>query len=169
MKRITLEEATALSPFEQRMYQVVPYNLRGIQQGIQGGHAKDEYAEAHDQDPEFKRWRRYDKTYIVLDGGTFNSRTGGGMERILARLVEIGVKHEAFYEPDANDGLTGIAFLADERVFDRTNYPWKEPFAYDKIDEDEIAEEFQAFLRSIGGPSQYELRKLIFSLQLAKG
>ena len=153
---------------EQRMYQIVPYNLRGIQQGIQGGHAKDEYAEDFDDDYLFKRWRRFDKTYIILEGGTFNTRLGGGMEDKLQQLRDLGVKCFPFYEVDANDGLTGIAFLAPKRAFDRENYPVDTRRKSYESEVDctlRVDQEIEA----MGGQELFNLRNFIYSMPLAKG
>jgi hypothetical protein len=67
-----------------RMYGMVPYQLSGIQAGIQFGHATVEYGnEFQTLGKEYidagvidgyDQWRHFDKTFIVLNGGTFNKR-----------------------------------------------------------------------------------------------
>jgi len=122
---------------EYRMYGLVPYNLSGIQKGIQFGHAKDEYTEmvrdnTHFSDNiKYDKWASKDKTYIILNGGTTNenkeSKFYGSMQQHRDLLVENGITISEFREPDLNDTLTGVAFLVDERVFDRELYPNFEP------------------------------------------
>lgn len=46
--------------------------------------------------------------------------TMGGMQNIAYRLSEIGIKFSIFQEPDLNHAVTGIAFLASNKVFDNT-------------------------------------------------
>lgn len=154
----------------QRMYMIVPYQLKGIQSGIQGGHAKDEYAELYDDNPLFRRWRRFDRTYIVLDGGTFSKRLFGGMEQCLLRLHELGITCTPFYEEDANDGLTGIAFLAPERVWDRDKYPVDlRPKQGERKGDAAYEARIAAEVEAMGGDWSYDFRQFIFSLPLAKG
>jgi hypothetical protein len=138
------------SSLELRMYGLVPYQLTGIQQGIQYGHSKDQYA-AHviehvmnwhigiDSRKEYYPdatsdesivnnyldWLSKWKTYIVLNGGTTNSNPNslGTLNKHLQTLKDNGVFCSEFYEPDLGDQLTGVDFLVDERVFLRDKYP----------------------------------------------
>ena len=72
-----------VAPFlEMRMYFLVMYNLSDIQKGIQAGHALVEYVSAHGSDkPDFILFSSFDKTFIVLNGGTSNegARSVDGM------------------------------------------------------------------------------------------
>ncbi len=129
-----------------RMYGFVPYNLSPIQQGIQFGHAVQEYnnqvietlvekmrgliLEPRDQKllVEFENWSNRDKTFIILNGGTTNSRRFDGnyigtLNQLVETVKENEINHATFFEPDLGDQLTAIVFLVDDRVFDRENWP----------------------------------------------
>lgn len=114
-----------------RMYGFVPYNLSPIQQGIQFGHAVQEYnnmmiiSNNLDDRRAFDLWRLNDKTFIILNGGTTNSNPGsfGTLNKYLAELSSIYIPIAAFTEPDLGDQLTAFVFLVDDRVFDREAWP----------------------------------------------
>lgn len=120
---------------EYRMYGLVPYNISGIQAGIQYGHAIQEYNNIFldgklTTDLEliaFNKWRKEDKTFIICNGGTtnedFNGQWYGNMQQQRDRLGETGILFSEFHEPDLNNALSGFVFLVDERVFDRETYP----------------------------------------------
>ena len=55
---------------EFRMYGLVNYQLTGIQGGIQFGHAVVEYGLEYFDTDEYQQWARYNKTFIILNGGT---------------------------------------------------------------------------------------------------
>jgi hypothetical protein len=114
-----------------RMYGLVPYNISPIQQGIQYGHALQEYnnnfidwtdltesPEYAKLEREFGLWRNYDKTFIILNGGT--SMT---MEQHVETLKENGIHIGVFKEPDLNMMITGIVFLVPENVYKRDEWP----------------------------------------------
>lgn len=119
----------------QRMYHLVLYNISPIQQGIQSYHAGIEYALIYWKTKEFQRWAKKDKTVIVLNGGTSNKEgksvydetfeitNFGSMEKHLHTLGTNDILCTPFYEPDLNNATTAIAFLADERVWDKEKYP----------------------------------------------
>lgn len=120
---------------ELRMYTLVPYNLLGIQMGIQHEHSVVDYVNKHilstsDSDERFKLWATKWKTSILLNGGTSNEGHWvdhghgkvwyvGSMQQHLEKIRETGIKHSTFYEPDLNSMLTGISFILDERVFNK--------------------------------------------------
>jgi len=116
---------------EYRMYGMVPYNLSDIQKGIQFGHAVVEYANEHSKTNAYKKWSRYDKTFIILNGGTTNNKIlsdglpSGTLNqhelKLLGAVSEMPVAR--FCEPDLGDQLTAICFLVDERVWNREKYP----------------------------------------------
>jgi hypothetical protein len=127
---------------ELRMYSLVPYNLLGIQMGIQHEHSVVQnfvenmikpIQDVGVMDPKLVRWATEWKTSILLNGGTSNEghkvRHGfkdvwyvGTMQQNLAKLVEADIDVSAFYEPDLNSMLTGVSFIVDERVFNRKLY-----------------------------------------------
>lgn len=123
---------------EFRMFGLVPYNLSGIQAGIQYGHAVQEYnnmmmflnrtgPEGNDSHTAFDKWRLKDKTFIICNGGTTNENPEdkfyGTLQQMRDKLVENDIIFAEFREPDLNNTLTAVVFLVDERVFDRVNYP----------------------------------------------
>jgi hypothetical protein len=125
---------------ELRMYGLVPYNLSGIQQGIQFGHAVQEYnnmmeyGESLSARIQFDKWRKEDKTFIILNGGTTNDNPErfGSLNKHMVTLKDMEIKFATFREPDLGDQLTAIVFLVDEYVFNREKYPDpRDPFNQD--------------------------------------
>ena len=129
-----------MEKLELRMYGLVPYNISPIQQGIQFGHAKDEYTlamfeildekEKYDSESlklvsQYRDWLKNWKTYIILNGGTtnLNSERPGTLNQHLQTLKDKKVFCTAFHEPDLGDQLTSVVFIVDERVFNREKYP----------------------------------------------
>ena len=125
----------------QRMYHLVLYSLSPIQKGIQAYHAGIEYSLRYKDTEEYKRWSSFDKTVIILDGGSSN-RIGyseydidefqnvdklGTMEGYGDELQLNNISIGYFYEPDLNNATTSIAFLVNETVWDKEKYPNPEP------------------------------------------
>ena len=113
-----------------RMYGLVPYNLSPIQQGIQFGHAVVEYGLEFFGTPEYQKWAKEDKTFIILNGGTTNTRFDtdghdhiGSLNNHRQLLSDEGVQFRSFFEPDLGDQLTAVVFLVDDRVFDKVAWP----------------------------------------------
>lgn len=119
----------------QRMYHLVLYSLSPIQKGIQAYHAGVEYMLKYGDTEEYKQWSEIDKTVIILDGGTSNkegrsaydniavSSNFGTMEKHHQTLHENKIPFACFFEPDLNNSTTAIAFLVDEKVWDKEKYP----------------------------------------------
>jgi hypothetical protein len=118
---------------EWRMYFFVPYNLSPIQQAIQAGHAALEYAHEFGTTKEYINFIEYNKTWIILNGGTTNKgyettpdgklQLIGSLDRIHYDLCMMKINCHNFSEPDLNNALTAVCFLADERVFNYKDYP----------------------------------------------
>jgi hypothetical protein len=114
---------------ELRMYFFTNYQLTGIQKGIQCGHAAIEYARKYGHVKLFKEFIKKWKTWIILDGGTTNSKRDldgivfGTLDQIGDTLLENDIRFAYFQEPDLNDALTAICFIADERVFNKEDFP----------------------------------------------
>lgn len=111
-----------------RMYGLVPYNLSPIQQGIQFGHAVVEYSLEWSGTSPYKKWSSHDKTFIILNGGTTNSRRFNGeyvgtINQHAKAINDRGIINATFSEPDLNDALTAIVFIVDDRVFDHETWP----------------------------------------------
>lgn len=114
---------------ELRMYFFVPYNLSPIQQAIQAGHSALEYADRYGRAEQYLRFVRNWKTWVILNGGTTNTHRDlkgivrGTLDQIGDALLEHEINFAYFQEPDLNDALTAVCFLADERVFNKEDYP----------------------------------------------
>ena len=132
------------------MYFFVPYNISPIQQAIQAGHAVEQYAHNHGDQPEYIDYVENWKTWIILNGGTTNKTrdldgVSQGTLNQIADQLSLGdgiagpTKMAYFEEPDLNDALTAVCFLASERVFNYEEYPdfhdWIQ--TQDIVDEDE--------------------------------
>ena len=117
---------------EKRMYFFVPYNISPIQQGIQAGHAALKYAHEFGDTPMFEDFVVNWQTWMILNGGTTNSRLVekegeppffGSLNNIHAELSQNNIPYSTFREPDLQDALTAVCFIADERVFNYEDYP----------------------------------------------
>ena len=119
---------------EKRMYFFVPYNISPIQQAIQAGHAALEYAVQYGDTELFKDFANVWKTWIILNGGTTNSKRDddlvsvGSLNQLADQLslgdgISSGIDHAYFCEPDLEDALTAVCFICDERVFNYKGYP----------------------------------------------
>ena len=152
-----------------RMYFFVPYNLSPIQQGIQAGHAALEYAAKYGNDKVFKDFVFWDKTWIILNGGTSNdSHLGspkGSMEEIYESLRNNLIPCANFYEPDINNAMTAICFLADERVWDWENFPNFDDYVTSLHIESRVI--YETWLELVGGEQNAFLKTLIQNKRLA--
>lgn len=118
------------------MYFFVPYNISPIQQAIQAGHAALEYAWKFPVTSAYIDFMKNDKTWIILNGGTTNDSLikesddgfavvwtpAGTLNRIEFDLDLNKIPYSKFQEPDLNNALTAVCFLADERVWDYETY-----------------------------------------------
>lgn len=180
-------------PLELRMYFFVPYQLTGIQQGIQAGHAALEYANKFSDTELFKRFMLH-KTWIILNGGTTNnSLNAPGTINETSRLIddynnnnEYKINFSLFSEPDLNFALTSICFICDERVFNYEDYPEFMDFLlnvgalgrfkddikiFKKLTQEERIEKYplhyEAWVESLGGKKNVFLRELLKDKKLA--
>jgi hypothetical protein len=119
-----------------RMYGLVPYNISPIQQGIQFGHALQEYnnyfidniIKNSEEKIAFDNWRLYGKTFIILNGGTTNNRIiegqcFGSLNRTKEELDKANILNATFKEPDLGFQLTAIVFLVPKQVYNKKEYP----------------------------------------------
>ena len=124
----------------QRMYGFVIYQLNGRQAGIQLAHAITEYGrlvanyvlKTGYEEINYNSWADTDKTIIMLDGGTTNEGIKsvyrmppaiGTMQVHMGVLQDFKITFTKFTEPDLNNAVTAIAFLVDERIWDKEKYP----------------------------------------------
>lgn len=143
-----------IEKLEYRMYGLTPYQLTGIQIGIQYGHAVVEYGDKYSQTEEYKLWSKNYKTFIILNGGTTNTNVEslGTMNQHLQTLIDNKILCDTFYEPDLGDQLTAVVFIVDERVFNKEK--WTE---YDGLWYDEDGKVFTSG-RWDRKPNEYEYR-----------
>lgn len=169
---------------EKRMYFLVLSSLCGISKGIMCGHAALEYAYRYGNDPDYIDFIENWKTWIILNGGTSNSKYDYGVESPrgsldmdrLKLLEQKGkIKFSVFHEPDLNDALTAICLIVDERVFNRKDYPDFEDWAIDKIDSSfiknetprlEMGELYKVYEKTIGSDILF-LKDLLNTKRLA--
>ena len=168
---------------EKRMYMLVPYNISPIQQAIQAGHAALEYAHEFAHDAEYVDFIENWKTWIILNGGTTNKNWDennvkiGTLDQCLEELRDkININYSTFSEPDLNDALTAICLVADERVFNREDYPNFEDWLGSRavyithtwdtvlVNEEALRKEYSEFL---GGDDIVFLRDLLNTKKLA--
>jgi hypothetical protein len=123
-------ESPRISDLKQRMYHLTMYNISEIQKGIQSYHAGIEYSLKFRETYEYKRWAWYDKVVIILNGGTSHNiinltfeEPRGTMEDHVQALKDNNILHAVFNEYDLNNATSAIAFLCDEKVWDKETYP----------------------------------------------
>ena len=171
-----------------RMFGLVPYNISPIQQGIQFGHALQEYnnvlgetyggrpSPSYDEIGEnFNTWRLRDKTFIILNGGT--SMT---MEQHVETLKDAGIHVGVFREPDLNNMVTGIVFLVSENVYKRDEWPdfksWmikRNPTVHQLKTlslielKNEFEESYQEWVTMVGGEKNAFLKEFTSQFEMA--
>lgn len=169
---------------EYRMYFFVPYNISPIQQSIQAGHCVEEYSDQYFNTVLYRKYRK-DKTWIILNGGTTNSKRDldgislGSLNQIGDSLLEKEIPFAYFEEPDLNDALTAVCFIADERVWNYDDYPNLNEYVFDSLmfpnpelrvklammTEDKIKigyyDTYIEWVESMGGEKNIFLRELI--------
>ena len=183
-----------------RMYGLVPYNISPIQQGIQFGHAVQEYNNLiHDyqnndlklSDVEnFDSWRLFGKTFIVLNGGTTNSRIiedapFGSLNQHANTLKDLGVVTAEFYEPDLGEQLTAIVFLVPKQVYNKKEFLNFTDYTIENLDDLSLALEvnesyemcdfenknlkeiYEEWTEYMGGKKNVELRYFLSNFQFA--
>lgn len=157
-----------LENLEKRMYFFVPYQLTGIQKGIQSGHSALRFALKFGRyNPDHLIWDFIEnhQTWIVLNGGTtnngldFDGFSKGTLNKIADQLLENDIEFSYFNEPDLQDALTAVCFICDERVFDKVKYP-------ELI---ESQNHYNGWVESIGGEKNVFLRKLLEGKDKANG
>lgn len=162
---------------ELRMYGLVPYNLSEIQKAIQFGHAVVEYGQAIKGIPllesVYNDWANNHKTFIILNGGTTNIKLSrlGTLNQHYLDLDLQGIPFASFHEPDLGDQLTALAFIVDERVFNKKLYPDFEMPNTELLSEQEkiaiYADGYLEWVKSIGGDKNLFLRKFLKDFRLA--
>lgn len=113
-----------------RMYSMVLRQLTPMQKGIQSLHAVVDYSEmikkdgfTTEQKNAYSAWANRDKTMIVLDAGTSQDLIDA-----YCFLKENNIPFKEFHEPDLFNVITGVCFVADERVWDTKKYPTYEQY-----------------------------------------
>jgi hypothetical protein len=157
-----------------RMYFFVPYNISDIQKGIQAGHCALNYARMYANTSDFMDFVDFFRTWIILNGGTTRDYVTddtsadaydlGTLNEIETALTLAKVPHAFFREPDLNNALTAVCFLANEQVYNYEKYP-----DLPKLGENEkwTHEVYQGWVYSLGGAENVFLRNLIRGKSLA--
>lgn len=151
-----------------RMYSLVLRQLNPIQKGVQTTHAAIEYANTYFKTAEYQSWSNFDKTLIMLDGGTYQE-----MMKILETLETSRCKYQFFEEEDLNNMVTSLIFIADERVWDKATYPDFDPdYAEPYLEVDDkgnviMLNPYDKWLEKIGGKQNEILREIISNKRLA--
>src|ERR1035437_9727737 len=180
---------------EYKMYFFVNYQLTGIQKSLQAGHSALEYADKFGNTEEYTHFIREWKTWIILDAGTTNNRRDldgialGTLNQIGDALAENDIPFSFFEEPDLNDALTALCFIADERVFDKEKYPNFVDYILNiKLSKDEMTAQnivtikmktideliivfpdfYKEWVRFVGGVKNVFLRDLLKDKKLAR-
>ena len=152
---------------EYRMYVLALRQLSPINKGVQNCHSCLEYANKYHNDQEYQKYINEYKTLIMLDGGTSQD-----MIEIQLQLEEAGIKHSYFNEPDLNDCLTAITFLADERVWNRevyfNNYADYETYFNQDNDGEFSLPTYEEWLEHIGGEKNTILIEILSNKRLSQ-
>lgn len=147
-----------------KMYSIVLRHLDGQNKGVQTTHCVCEYIRNHWNDEDLQQWLNIDKTLVMLSGGTSLN-----MSTIIQVFVEHGIKFETFEEEDLGDITTSICVLADEKVWDRENYPtfdiYKLKRAAEGVTDEEILE--NEFISLVGGIENVIKKEILNGLKLA--
>jgi len=168
---------------ELRKYMFVPYNISDKQKGIQAGHSSDLYGQKFKDDDMNIDFIKNHLTWIILDGGTTNNNSErlGTLNQIYNDILEYNSNNNdkinvtTFYEPDLNDALTAVCFIADERVFNYDDYidfrffigGDNMAFTYDKLKE-AFPDSYNIWVNEImGGKKNAFLRELTKGKKLA--
>jgi hypothetical protein len=158
---------------EKRMYFFVPYQLTGIQQGIQAGHSMGEYALKYGRyNPDHLIWEFLEKwkTWIILNGGTTNNNRNfemipvGSLNQIVDQLEKNEIEFSIFNEPDINNALTAVCFICDERVFNYEKYPELDS---EYGTREQLENSLKLWEKSVGGKKNVFLRELLKGKKLA--
>lgn len=128
---------------EQRMYFLNNFYFMGIQAGIQAGHAALLYARQYGDSEAFKDFVDYDGTWIVLVGGFHNEMEGfdnpaWGMNYAYRQLKNNNIPFADFYEKMANSCMSSLAFLVNEKVWNKVKYPDPKRWTEDEQGERQI-------------------------------
>lgn len=153
------------------MYHLVMYNISPIQQAIQSYHAGIEYALKYGNTEDFENWAKFDKTVIILNGGTSNSDSTseyyGTMEQHLIELQQNGILCGWFHEPDLNNALSAIAFLVPEQVWDKEKYPDWQTIVDEQAQEQLSLLGEKDYIHNVIGEKNYWLRQFLSQFRLA--
>lgn len=145
---------------EYRMYCLAERHLSSIQKAIQSAHAIVEYGLTYGDSSEYKQWAEKDKTIIILDGG--NSID---LDSIKDQLICEKWPFEVFYEPDMDNFMTAIAFLAPNEVYDYKTWGTSYDDYKEKVYPAKV--QYDTWLNDIGGRGAEAVKMLISNLRIA--
>lgn len=142
------------------MYVLVLRQLDGINKGIQAAHACLEYALKYGNTEEYQNYIINNKTIIILNGGTSTD-----LYSINEYLEHNDINFGYFREPDLDNMITAICFLADERVYNEMAL--KEYFETHVNVAREDLMSCPEYLKAIGGKKNAVIKYIISNKRLA--
>ena len=143
-----------------RMYCLAERHLSSIQKAIQSAHAVVEYSLKYGDTFEYKKWAEVDKTLIVLDGGCVPD-----LSEHAEILTQFNYPFAVFKEPDLDDILTCVCFIADDRIYDYKNWGTSFDNFVELVRPAEV--NYNDWLDAIGGPKAEAVKMLISNLRIA--
>lgn len=142
------------------MYVLVLRQLDGINKGIQAAHACLEYALRYGNTEKYQKYINNNKTIIILNGGT-----SADLYSIYKDLENNDINFGYFREPDLDNMITAICFLADERVYNEMAL--KEYFETHVNVAQEDLMSCPEYLKAIGGKKNAVIKYIISNKRLA--
>lgn len=171
MINMTLTNPRDTMEHKYKMYSIVLRHLDGQNKGIQTAHGVCEYVRKHWGDNNLQQWIYWDKTIVMLNGGTVSD-----MDMIVEKFTEAGVPFETFEEEDLSGLTTSICLLADERVWDRDTYPSFDEFVKDfttmgaamGVSKETCEKQFtEMYEERVGGHRNAVMKEVLNNLRLA--
>lgn len=146
-----------------RMYCLVLRQLSPINKGVQTAHACLEYSQKYFKNKDYQDYITNDKTLIMLDGGTSID-----MNNIVSQLNQLDVNFTYFQEPDLGNLITAVCFVADERIWDKENYPSFMEYLTNTFDTHKSnIESEKIWVEMVGGKNNSELIRIIENKKLS--
>lgn len=146
-----------------RMYCLVLRQLSPINKGVQTAHACLEYSQKYFKNKDYQDYITNDKTLIMLDGGTSID-----MNNIVSQLNQLDVNFAYFQEPDLGNLITAVCFVADERIWDKENYPSFMEYLTNTFDTHKSnIESEKIWVEMVGGKNNSELIRIIENKKLS--
>ena len=120
-----------------RLYFFNNMYMKGIQAGIQAGHAAVDLVDDYRDNKDVRDWARNHKTFIILNGGDHTN-----LINIMTYLDTQcpKVPSSVFTEPGLDNAITSIAVLVPEKVYEHAAVLRENDVAHDaSIPEEDMA------------------------------